>query len=595
MNDAVQYAVALRRGGNPAAAADALRAHLARTPKDAAALRLLALCLCDLGKAAQAIAPAQDAARLAPDVAETHVTLGNARAMTADWEAAKTSYRAALALQHDNANAALGLGTCLTQLQHFDEAEDALRAALQKHPTHLGLRRTLARALEGSGQTEAAIAEHRRTMELAPADARTCASLCFALQASSVASPDAIAQTHRHYGTLVQPKADQLRATLRLPPPKASGPDRPLRIGYLSPDFRDHSVAWFIQPLLAGHDRNAFTPVCFSTTASPDHVTEMLRELCEFHDTPCIAASPEIPSKAEANLARFIASKNIDVLVDLAGHTGGATLGVLALRPAPLQITYLGYPDTTGLTSIDARFVDARTDPPGPHSDALATEQLVRLDPCFLCYRPRPEAPDVASRPTSGPITFGSFNNIKKISPATLDLWARVLGTVPDSTLLLKGRFASPRTEARFRDGLRSRGVAPERVRCLAWTSSTREHLELYSQIDIALDTFPYHGTTTTCEALWQGVPTITLAGDRHASRVGPSLLACAGLSELVARSPDEYVTLAQRVASGREALASMRGTMRERLRQSPLLDERAFCTRFESTVRQLWRQACAR
>lgn len=394
---------------------------------------------------------------------------------------------------------------------------------------------------------------------------------------------------------MVQENARRLAAAAGIRTPAARDPDRTLRVGFVSPDLRDHSVACFIEPVLASLDRAGYTPVCFFTGPTADDVTRRLSGLCEFLHVPCNTAGAEIPSRAEAALASRILSARIDVLVDLAGHTGGHTLGACALRPAPVQVTYLGYPDTTGLGSIDARIVDAITDPPGPEFDSRCTEKLVRLDRCFLCYTPRADAPDVSDPPAlrGGGITFGSFNNIKKLSPTCLSLWARVLAAVPASRLAIKGRLASSHTRERFLSILAREGVSADRVELLPYADSAREHLDLYRRLDIALDAFPYHGTTTTCEALWQGVPTVSLAGDRHASRVGASILTSVGLPELIADSPEGFVRIAAELAGDTERLRTLRATMRRRMAASPLMDAASHALALEREIRALWRAAC--
>jgi protein O-GlcNAc transferase len=596
MSGPLDSAVSLRRSGDAAGAALLLQKHLRRYAQDAAAHRLLAVCLCDLAQVDRAVFHAEQAASLAPDAPDALVTLGNARTLAADHTRAAVAYARALKLAPDNANAALGLGASLIHAGRYDEARDVLAPAVNAHPENLPLRRALARTLTESGRVEEAIAEHERTLALFPSDARTLSSLCFALQNSDQTTPAQIERVHRRFGSVVQEHARRLGPLAGFRTPIASEPDRPLRIGFVSPDLRDHSVACFIEPVLASLERSEFAPVCFFTGSNPDDVTQRLAGLCEFHHVPCSAAGAEIPSRAEVALAARIAGARVDVLVDLAGHTGGATLGAFALRPAPVQLTYLGYPDTTGLGMIDARIVDSITDPPGTERDSRCTEKLIRIDRCFLSYKPRADAPDVAEPPAeaNGRITFGSFNNIKKLSPTCLGLWARVLGAVPDSRLAIKGRFASSHTRERFLAILAREGVSEDRVELLPYADSAREHLDLYRRLDIALDAFPYHGTTTTCEALWQGVPTVTLAGERHASRVGLSLLASVGLTELVADTPERFVSVAARLASDPGRLRELRATMRQRVAASPLMDAASHARALEREFRALWRAACS-
>jgi protein O-GlcNAc transferase len=293
-------------------------------------------------------------------------------------------------------------------------------------------------------------------------------------------------------------------------------------------------------------------------------------------------------------LAERIRHDGIDILVDLVGHTAMNRLLVFARRPAPIQVTWLGYPNTTGLTAIDYRLVDAVTDPEG-EADALASETLVRLPGGFLCYGGHGGAPAPGPAPclATGTVTFGSFNSPPKLSAATLDAWAQVLARLPESRLLLKGKpFADAATRALYLGRLAERGVAPERVELAAWLPD-QAHLALYDRIDIALDPFPYNGTTTTCQALWMGVPVVALRGDRHASRVGASLLTQIGLTDLIADSVEAYVETAIALAGDPARLADLRHSLRPRMAASPLCDATGFARKIEQAYRTMWQRWC--
>ena len=327
---------------------------------------------------------------------------------------------------------------------------------------------------------------------------------------------------------------------------------RPVRIGFVSPDFRRHSVASFIEPVFEHLDRERFECFAYADVAREDAVTRRLRE----H----VPNWRSIHGRADADVLAAIRADSIEILVDLAGHTGGNRLGVFAKRAAPIQMTYLGYPNTTGLPQIDFRIVDAITDPPG--SGAFAAETLLRIPGCFVCFRP-----EVVARPRSprsGAITFGSFNSVAKITPTTVDLWTAVLVAMEDSRLLLKARgLDDPFVADPIRRAFASRGVAPARLELRGRIDDPRGHLALYEQVDVALDTFPYHGTTTTCEALSMGVPVVSLAGEAHRSRVGASLLAAIG--HAAAPDRDKFV---EHVASATEqrGRSEIADTLRERL-----------------------------
>ncbi|HEY6837624.1 MAG TPA: hypothetical protein VI389_02660, partial [Geobacteraceae bacterium] len=299
----------------------------------------------------------------------------------------------------------------------------------------------------------------------------------------------------------------------------------------------------------------------------------------------------DVHGMGDAALADLIRADGIDILVDLAGHTSGNRLRMFTLKPAPVQVTWLGYPATTGLAAMDYRITDAVADPEGS-ADRLHTERLVRLSHGFLCYAPPQEAPPLSPPPCeeNGFITFGSFNNPAKMGRETLNLWGDVLRDVPGSRLFLKNKiFAEKKTCRFFLDRLAEAGIQPQRVTFAPHTPSLEGHLGCYGSVDIALDTFPYNGTTTTCEALWMGVPLVTLSGDRHASRVGSSLLSRLGLEELVARTPEEFGVLTVGLASDRARLTALRSTLRGRMQTSPLCDTTLFAMQMEAAYRQMW------
>jgi predicted O-linked N-acetylglucosamine transferase (SPINDLY family) len=294
----------------------------------------------------------------------------------------------------------------------------------------------------------------------------------------------------------------------------------------------------------------------------------------------------------DAALDRAIRDARIDILIELSGHTAGGRLTALSRKPAPLIVTTIGYPNSSGHPAVDLRIVDSTTDPSG--SETLATERLLRLDPCFLCYRPPADASEPVLPAADAPITFGSFNLSTKVSQETLRLWASVLRAVPGARLLVKSKsLGGDAARRHFLERLAARGIATDRVEIVGYTKGVAEHLALYGRVHVALDTTPYNGTTTTCEALWMGVPVVTLCGDRHASRVGASLLGAAGLGDLVARNADEFAEIAVRLATDRPRLADLRCTLRARLRSSPLTDAESYSARFHALLREAWRARC--
>jgi predicted O-linked N-acetylglucosamine transferase (SPINDLY family) len=363
---------------------------------------------------------------------------------------------------------------------------------------------------------------------------------------------------------------------------------RPLRIGYLSPDFRHHSVAFFLEPILAHHDHAQFQVYGYSCVHRPDPVTQRLRNMTD--------SWRNVVGKPDEVVAAMIRDDELDILIDLAGHTGDSRVRVLAFKPAPVQISYLGYPDTTGLSTVDYRITDAIADPPGS-SEAYYTEQLLRLDGCFLCYRPG-AAPPVTALPAaqSGHITFASFNNIAKVTEPMLRLWAKLMHAVAGSCLLLKDQgFASAKARDRVMGILSGQGITADRIELVTHEPSHQKHLGHYGRVDVALDTHPYCGTTTTCEAMWMGVPVVSLAGRTHVSRVGQSLLTAAGMPDLAAGDEDAYVRIAASLAKDLDKLASLRGGLRDRVEQSRLVDEVAFTRGLERAYREVWAKWCGK
>jgi predicted O-linked N-acetylglucosamine transferase (SPINDLY family) len=364
--------------------------------------------------------------------------------------------------------------------------------------------------------------------------------------------------------------------------------NRRLRIGYVSPDLRNHSVAFFIEPILMSHSKEHFEIYCYSDVSSPDEVTHRIQKHAN-HWRSIVGISDE-------KVAELIRRERIDILIDLAGHTGGVNRILLfARKPSPVQISWIGYPSTTGLSTIDYKIVDDLTDPDGK-TDQYYTEKLIRLPETFLCYLPDKNCPDVAALPAlyKSFITFGSFNNFPKIGQQVILLWTEILKKVPNSHLIIKSlSFYDQTVISYIRNLFLDQGIEAERIELLQPFPSLREHLALYNRIDIGLDTFPYNGTTTTCEALYMGVPVITLAGNTHVSRVGVSLLSTVGLPELIAQTPEEYVAKAVNLAKDIEKLKSLRISLRGMMSRSPLTDAKKFTHHLEKAYQKMWATWC--
>ena len=298
---------------------------------------------------------------------------------------------------------------------------------------------------------------------------------------------------------------------------------------------------------------------------------------------------------SDQDVSSLIRNDKIDILIDLTGHTNLNRLLVFSMKPAPIQITYLGYPATTGLSTIDYRLTDQWADPPGL-DDQYYSETLIHLRQGFLCYRPPENTPDIGDCPAkeNGYITFGSFNNLAKITPEVINCWAEILSQIPNSRLIIKNKsMIDVEVKNYYLGAFNKKGITSNRLEIFPEMRSFSEHLSLYNKVDIALDTFPYNGTTTTCEALWMGVPIITLKGDRHAGRVGVSLLTRTEMTDFIADTIDEYIAKAIEFSGKIDLLADIRTNMRDRLSKSPLCNAQDFTRNLEETYRMLWRKWC--
>jgi predicted O-linked N-acetylglucosamine transferase (SPINDLY family) len=361
-------------------------------------------------------------------------------------------------------------------------------------------------------------------------------------------------------------------------------PNRRLRIGYVSPDFRNHCQAFFTTPLFSNHDHRQFEIFCYADVATPDAFTQLLRS---YADGWC-----DLTGMNDAQIAARIAEDRIDVLVDLTMHMKRNHALVFARKPAPVQVCWLAYPGTTGLTAIDYRLTDPFLDPPGMF-DRFYAEESIRLPDTFWCYDPLASEPAVNDLPAlqDGYITFGSLNNFCKLNEGTLGLWARVMQSVERSRLMLFVSNGSHRD--RTLGFLVNRGIAADRVTFV--TRQTRpRYLQQYHHIDVGLDTFPYNGHTTSLDAFWMGVPVVTLVGHTVVGRAGLSQLTNLGLTELIAHTPDEYVEIVAKLCGDLPRLAHLRSTLRHRMEHSPLMDAPRFAKNIEAAYRQMWQRWCA-
>jgi predicted O-linked N-acetylglucosamine transferase (SPINDLY family) len=460
------------------------------------------------------------------------------------------------------------------------EAEDAFRRAIAAQPGHASACRMLGEVLLAQCRTDEAFEHYRVARRDCPQDFGLESAELFALCGSERISEADLFARHAAFGRRIEEAYAPRTGAFR----NARDPQRRLRIGYLSGDFRYHVVTLFMLPVLERHDRAAYEVYCYSTTDMKDGYTQQISARADVWR--------EAAGLSHAQLTEAIAADEIDILVDLAGHSGVPQLATMAQRPAPVQATWLGYLNTTGLTRIHYRISDRFADPPGI-TDRYHTEAVVRLPHSQWCYRPFVSQPVAAMPPSAknGFVTFGAFHQSNKMSPATRRLWAQVLAAVPDSRLVIVGAPRG-RTEDDLRRDLAGAGVANGRITTVPHRS-LEDYLRGFEAVDIALDTTPYSGGTTTCDALWMGVPVITAPASRSVSRSAGSVLSTVGLSDWIANDAGDYVRRAARFAGERELLAELRGSLRQRLRASPLMDEERFTRDLEQAYRQMWRKWC--
>ncbi len=501
--------------------------------------------------------------------------------------AAEKKYRAAVALAPDNPAAWRGLAYALRALP--SEAEPALRRAIALEPedpwSYAALGDTLM-ALDRPAEAEAA---YRQGLSRAPDNALCRQGLAWinltALLYRPETSPGQIFEAHRAWGegTMARAEKESTRSFAN-----ARDPKKRLKLGFVSPDLRRHSVSYFFEPLLADLDPAAVETFCYAGVLphQEDEVTARLKKLARhWHSTI---------GQTDEDFRRQVRRDGIDILVDLAGHSSDNRLSAFAVKPAPVTATWLGYPATTGLPTMDWRITDAIVDPPG--DDAFYMEKLMRLEGGFLCYRPPESAPEVSPLPAlaKGFVTFGSFNNSMKINHAVAGVWASLLRAVPGSRLLLKSTLIKDKTvQEALLSMLAAQGIDRARIDIENLQSVVAGHLAVYDRVDIALDPFPYNGTTTTCEAMLMGVPVIALIGDRHSGRVGLDLLTRVGLPQLASPDAQGYVQAAAELARDLPALSTLRQGLRARLRASPLCDKNSFAREFESALRTMWKEWC--
>jgi protein O-GlcNAc transferase len=572
-----------QRAGRPDLAVQLIAQSIQFQPRDADARQDLANAMMASGRIEEAITAYREAIDARKDFAEAYANLGVALGMRNQFEESIEAFGRAVALRSDFPEAHDGLGIVLRASGQAEAAVVSHRRAIELRPEYAAAHFNLGLALEKLGLIDEAVTEFRRALQIEPRFRDADTSLIYALHFQVGCDPEAI---HREHVSWNRSYAQSL-ARLIQPHANSADPERRLRVGYVSADFRQHAVSFFIESLLAGHDPRRVEVFCYADMVKPDATTDRLRKM--------VPNWRDITGRGDREVGQLIRHDQIDILVDLAGHTGGNRLLVFATRPAPVQVTYLGYIDTTGLEAIDYRMTDGYADPLGM-TERFYSEQLLRLPQTFACYTPPADAPPVGSLPAldNGYATFGSFSIVPKINQSLLECWCAVLMRVPRSRLIMVA------------DGLRSPSVQRSIVALFGRAGVERARLTLLDQenfddylathhrVDIMLDTFPVNGHTVTCHGLWMGAPAVCMAGRTYCQRLGFSVMSNLGLSELVAQTPGEYVNIAVKLAGDLPRLAELRGSMRQRMENSPLMNAAAFARNVEAAYRDIWRSWCA-
>lgn len=613
IDEIVRIAFENYQNGNLTKAEEYLRKAIALQPDNAELYNNMGLVLQGMGKIDEAVEHFQKAISLNPNLADAHYNLGNIFREKGDIDKAIDCYQKAIQLDNENYDAYVNLGIALKERGDLDEAIMSYQKALNLNPENADAYVNLSIVLKEKGHLQEAINSCNKALNFDPEnayafinmgnaylyqgkheDAEECfrnalikssnlsiaySNLLCSLNYNPAYACENIFIEHKRFSEIFEKVEPH-----KIPEKKYKRNTKKIKIGYVSPDFRQHSVFYFIEPVLTSHNHKKFEVYCYSNVSSADDKTRHIQKYVD--------KWRNIVGMPDELVAQNIRNDGIDILIDLAGHTGGNRILLFTHKPTPLQISWIGYPATTGLKAMDYKIVDSYTDPMGK-TEKYYTERLLRMNDCFLCYMPDRDAPDVSLLPAlkQGHITFGSFNNFAKINRDVVRVWSQILKAVDNSHLILKSfSFLDEETRRYAINMFADEGIEEERVELLPPVPSIKEHLNLYRMIDIALDTFPYNGTTTTCEALYMGVPVISLAGKCHAGRVGISLLSNVGLKEFIAQSEGEYIEIALKISGDIQRLRDLRFSLREMMLHSPLMDAKGFTLILEKCYEEIWK-----
>jgi predicted O-linked N-acetylglucosamine transferase (SPINDLY family) len=561
----------------------AFRRALQLQPNFPNALGNLGECLRTQRRLGEAIDVLARSVQLDPENPDLQYNYGTALDDAKRHEEAIAALQKSIAIRPTYPLAFVNLAASLMARDRYSEGVEALEKAIELDPKNPMSVNNLAHAYLKTGEMDRAVETFYRAAELdGKRDMSYLSNYLLAMHYQAPIDPVRLFNAHVEFGKLA---ARQLPPVAR--PPVDKNPDRRLRIAYVSADFCRHSVAFFIEPILRHHDRSVFEVVCYNDTVAQDPVTQQLRPLPTYwRDTATLN---------DEELAQQVVADRIDIFVDLVGHTARNRMPTFARKPAPVQVSYLGYPNTTGLATMDWRITDAIADPPG-QTESLHTERLFRLSRPAWCYQPAPQSPPIVPPPAlqRGYVTFGCLNALMKMNEPLMRNWAEILAGVPTARMIIKtGALRDANARKRLHDALLRLGIDESRFDLLPPIENYADHLAVYNDIDIALDTFPYNGTTTTCDALWMGVPVLTEAGRTHVSRVSTSLLSAVGLSEWSTDSPPAYVARAIAAAADLAVLAELRSRLREAMKSSPIMDGAGLARELERAYRTMWREFC--
>ena len=571
---------ALQAQGRLAEAADCFGRVCALAPGYAGGFYNLGYTLQGLGRLDEAAAAYRRALALNPDHGKAHNNLGSTLKGLGRLDEAIEAFRSAVRLAPDQAELHYTLGNALLAARRLGEAVETYRQAIALRPDYADAWTNLGNAFQSLGRLREAVEAYERAIALRPGFAAPDSNRLLCLLYDSEVSPETLLAEHRRWDARVGGRTAPPASSY----PSPRDPERRLRIGYVSADFSRHPVGYFLAGVLPAHAAAAVEVFAYSNGATPDDMTEVLR--AGAHQWREIAGVSD--DTAEAMIRR----DGIDILVDLSGHTSQNRLPLFTRRPAPVQASWLGYPSTTGLSEIDYLLMDSAAVPPG--AERWCSEAVVRLGPTRFCYAPPDYAPAVSEAHPDRPVVFGSFNNLSKVGPMVIALWAEVLKAAPGSKLVLKwSSLADPDARRRLEGLFATVGIEAGRLD-LRGPSPHAAMLDEYGGIDIALDPFPFCGGLTSCEALWMGVPVVTLPGERIASRQTLGFLEALGLGDLAATSGSDYVRIAAALADDPGRRAALRCALRPRMAASPLVDGRRFTPRLEAAYRGMWRRRCA-